>query len=170
MSFVTRYFLDTEFNESPGSLQLISIGLVDEHGREFYAISSEFEESRANVFVRQNVLPRLGSTPRESLRSIRDRLLTFVGDTRPEFWGYFADYDWVLFCWIFGTMVELPKGWPMFCMDLKQLMHEHDIRRFQLPELPAGKAHNALVDAQWLREAHSAAQDILHRRAGTVCV
>lgn len=164
MPILTRYFIDTEFIENPGTLQLISVGLVDERGRDFYAVSSEFDESLANDFVRQNVLPKLGSVPRESLRSIRERLLDFVGGTRPEFWGYFADYDWVLFCWIFGAMVDLPRGWPQYCLDLKQVMHEYDIRRFQLPDLPKGQAHNALTDARWLREAHTATWDIVHRR------
>ncbi len=37
-----------------------------------------------------------------------------------EFNAYFADYDWVVFCSLFGTMMDLPKGFPMYCRDLKQ--------------------------------------------------
>lgn len=37
-----------------------------------------------------------------------------------EFYGYYADYDWVVFCWLFGKMKDLPKGFPMYCIDLKQ--------------------------------------------------
>ncbi len=40
---------------------------------------------------------------------------------RPEFWAYYADYDWVVLCQLFGTMMDLPAHWPMFCMDIKQL-------------------------------------------------
>lgn len=42
----------------------------------------------------------------------------------PEFYGYYADYDWVLFCSLFGTMMDLPKGYPMYCRDLKQMFDE----------------------------------------------
>lgn len=38
----------------------------------------------------------------------------------PEFYAYYADYDWVVFCWLFGRMIDLPKGFPMYCKDLKQ--------------------------------------------------
>lgn len=37
-----------------------------------------------------------------------------------SFYGYFSDYDWVVFCQLFGRMVDLPKGFPMYCIDLKQ--------------------------------------------------
>lgn len=39
-----------------------------------------------------------------------------------EFYAYYADYDWVAFCWLFGKMMDLPKGFPMYCIDLKQEM------------------------------------------------
>ena len=41
-----------------------------------------------------------------------------------EFYAYYADYDWVVFCWIFGRMIDLPKGFPMYCNDLKQSLDE----------------------------------------------
>lgn len=64
----------------------------------------------------------------------------------PEFWGYYADYDWVVFCWIFGTMMELPEGWPMYCKDLKQLADEWGIKYDHLKQ---ENEHNALDDAKW---------------------
>lgn len=42
----------------------------------------------------------------------------------PEFYGYYCDYDWVVFCWLFGKMIDLPKGFPMYCIDLKQTYDE----------------------------------------------
>lgn len=45
-------------------------------------------------------------------------------DNDPRFYAYYADYDWVVFCWLFGTMMELPKGFPMYCRDLKQMYDE----------------------------------------------
>ena len=40
-----RYFYDTEFIENGRTIELISIGVVAEDGREFYAISTEFDAS-----------------------------------------------------------------------------------------------------------------------------
>ena len=34
---------------------------------------------------------------------------------------YYADYDWVALCQLYGRMLDLPGRWPMFCRDLKQL-------------------------------------------------
>jgi hypothetical protein len=69
---------------------------------------------------------------------------------KPEFWAYYADYDWVVLCQLFGTMMELPKGWPMYCRDIKQLADS-----LGNPKLPApGKdEHYALADARWNRLA-----------------
>ena len=39
-----------------------------------------------------------------------------------EFYGYYCDYDWVCFSWLFGKMIDLPTGFPMYCIDLKQEM------------------------------------------------
>ena len=168
-----RYFIDTEFNERPGLLDLISIALVAEDGREFYAISNEFDEGTCNAWVKANVLPKL---PRRQVRVALDKsgapfytplppwmqradiaegIRALVGeDPKPEFWGYFADYDWVAFCWLFGAMVDLPKGWPMFCLDLEQQMYLNGLSKKDLPPQPSeSEAHDALVDARWIRDA-----------------
>lgn len=55
--------------------------------------------------------------------------------TDPEFYGYFADYDWVLFCSLFGKMINLPKGFPYYCKDLKQMLDD--------------KADNLLFSKRW---------------------
>jgi len=45
-------------------------------------------------------------------------------DRKPKFYGYYADYDWCAFCWLFGKMIDLPTGFPMYCIDLKQTLDE----------------------------------------------
>ena len=70
---------------------------------------------------------------------------------KPEFWGYFADYDWVALCQLFGAMMDLPKGWPMYCRDIKQWCD--DLGNPRLP--PEGKdEHHALADARWAKNAY----------------
>lgn len=45
-----------------------------------------------------------------------------MGYHQPEFWGYYGDYDWVVFCSLFGKMINLPQGFPMYLRDLKQAL------------------------------------------------
>ena len=177
---MSKYFLDTEFIEGfhkplfgkkRHHIDLISIGLYCEDGRTFYKISSEYDYKDADGWVRENViLPAYKHAVHGDARNhytaqnfhklhgfpngyIRGLLLDFFAlDKTPiEIYGYFSDYDWVLFCSIFGTMIELPKGYPMYCIDLKQMMMERGLdstwKRKACPD-PEDE-HNALADAKW---------------------
>jgi hypothetical protein len=148
-----RYFIDTEFIEQAFYLDPITIAVVAEDGREFYAGNKEHDASRADAWVHENVLSKLpppGAMLWMSKAEIAAGLRAFVGaDPAPEFWAYYASYDWVLFCWLLGgRMIDIPKGWPMYCMDLRQVMRERGIQRESLPPDPVD-AHNALADARW---------------------
>jgi hypothetical protein len=149
---MTRYFIDTEFVEDGVTIDLISIGVVAEDGRELYLESTQVPWHRASEWVNENVRPHLlgGNWPVPETE-IAKRLLSFIGDDTPEFWGYYADYDWVVICQLYGTMMDLPEGWPMFCMDLKQLAVS--LGDPCLPE-QASTEHHALADARWNREAY----------------
>lgn len=140
-----KYFLDTEFIEYPCSIELISIGIIAEDGRSYYAVSSEYNVDKANQWVKDNVIAKLGTHYARPIEQIKKDILEFIGTDKPEFWGYYADYDWVVFCWIFGTMMELPKGFPMYCRDIKQLCDS--LGNPRLPEM-TGEEHNALEDAK----------------------
>ena len=55
-----KYWMDTEFIERPYTIDLISIGLVAEDGREFYAeISGDFGSSHQRLSSQAFGLPRL---------------------------------------------------------------------------------------------------------------
>jgi len=148
-----KYFIDTEFSERGRlfPIQLISIGIVAEDGRTFYAVSAEFDEENCSDWVKQNVLPHVLDEAPMSIWTIAESVKLFVGDDKPEFWGYYADYDWVVFCQMFGSMIDLPKGWPMFCRDIKQLCVDKGN-----PELPkqSSTEHDALNDARWNKLAY----------------
>ena len=145
------YYLDTEFIEYPCTIDLVSIGIVSGDGQTFYSISSEFDESRASDWVKENVIAHLDG-PRQSREGIREGILALVGDDRvPAFWGYYADYDWVAFCWIFGSMIDLPKHFPKYCRDLKQELDQ--VGNPKIPFEPEHE-HHALSDAKWNRRLH----------------
>lgn len=149
-----RYYLDTEFIERGyEKIELISIGLAAEDGREFYAVASDgWDESHASDWVRANVLPFLGDGERFTRQVIALSIQDFVGaGERPEVWGYYSDYDWVLLCQLFGTMMDLPESWPKYCLDVKQLAVSMGNPR--LPKQIAGE-HNALADARHIKVMH----------------
>lgn len=143
-----RFWFDTEFIEDGKTIDLMSIGVVAEDGRTYYAESEECDLSRATPWVKENVVPYLTGikTPRAH---IAQRLIEFMGH-KPEIWAYYADYDWVALCQLFGTMMDLPKGWPMYCRDVKQLCDS-----IGNPKLPPqqDKEHHALYDAEWTKQA-----------------
>jgi hypothetical protein len=164
-----KYFYDTEFIEDGTTIDLISIGVVADNGREFYAISTEFNPKKASQWVKDNVLVHLPErnvnltdpfvSPRikeesqawMSCAEIMKRLFHFIGDDKPEFWGYYSAYDHVALCQLFGTMMDLPKGWPMYTRDLKQWCDA--LGNPKLPEQGKGE-HHALADAKWNRAVY----------------
>lgn len=147
-----RIFFDTEFIEDGKTIELISIGLVRDDGKELYLESDRVDWSKANPWVLENVRPHLkGEEFQLHPDDIIENVVRFCGK-QPEFWAYYADYDWVLLCQMFGSMMQLPRHWPMFCMDLKQLAVM--LGSPQLPE-PKGTEHNALDDARWNAEVYS---------------
>jgi hypothetical protein len=152
---VYRYFYDCEFIEDGTTVDLVSIGVVDEYGREFYAVSTEFDDSRAVPWVRRNVLDKLPSPADRAWRSrerIRDDLYDFLVEPirdRPgeqlELWAWFAAYDHVVLAQLWGAMPALPREIPRYTKELRQLWDDRG--RPPLPDADAAR-HDALVDAR----------------------
>lgn len=192
-----KYFFDCEFIEGFRKplfakrhhfIDLISIGVVAEDGREYHAICCEYDYKDADNWVKENViLPLYISTVKGDQRNhitaegfhkvhgrtidqIRYDLFSFffpgatsewIG-TSDELWkaeksekvklyGYYSAYDHVLLCSIFGRMIDLPNGMPMFTIDLKQMMEERGLTKEWKHSIcpdPEGE-HNALIDAKW---------------------
>jgi hypothetical protein len=165
-----RYWFDCEFIEDGRTIDLISIGVVAEDGREFYAQNGDCQLVHASDWVRANVVPHLrgltvpedGSLlfadydPAEWLdyADIGPTLRAFVGDDTPEWWGSCSAYDHVALCQLFGRMIDLPKGWPFYTNDIQQWAHQLGLPRDWDEKLPTvGTAHDALNDACWTRSA-----------------
>jgi hypothetical protein len=145
-----RLFYDCEFIEDGRTIELVSIGMVDEDGREFYAVSTEFDPERAGPWVRANVLPKLPPPASSSWRSreqIKSDLLEFVGQRGEEIelWAWFAAYDHVVLAQLWGAMPDLPRKLPRFTRDLRQRWE--DVGKPKLPN-PPDDAHDALADAR----------------------
>lgn len=250
-----KYFIDTEFLEgtqdktifgikygkTKPTIDLISIGIVAEDGREYYAISKDFNlkeawnrydlkinkhfpqgsEYNKEYWIRDNVLfsiwkdlvakdvqwykdmwrkvptytgaynpkdhyfnysnlKRLindyGKTNKQIAEEVKEfvyicsNLSNQIEDYQIKYWGkeipiefyaYYADYDWVAFCWLFGKMLDLPEGFPMYCNDLKQELDRLDKIHSPLTSIKKLKEfplqtneHNAIADARWNKELY----------------
>lgn len=148
-----KYFIDEEFLEDGRTIELISIGIVAEDGREYYAevdLEADVLERVLNHdWLMANVWPHL-SGDMKSREQIRDEVTTFITGNHPEFWGYCSAYDWVALNQLFGSMVDHPTKWPFYCNDIAQLAHSKGINHRAFPK-QFSALHNALEDARWTK-------------------
>ena len=166
---ITNVFLDTEFNHD--TLELLSIALVKENGDHLYRVVSGVDYSKCDEFVRDTVVPLLleGFEPikvmssREQLKKDIENFLHGNGEYY-KIWAWFSSYDWVLFQRLWGKNKVLPLQIPYYCNDWRQKLDDIGLRfsprLYQFDKL---RKHNALYDAQVLREAFMSA-----RKAGKV--
>ncbi|WP_229674585.1 polyadenylate-specific 3'-exoribonuclease AS [Nakamurella endophytica] len=157
---VARYFYDCEFIEDGRTIELVSIGVAAEDGREYYAVSTEFDPGRAGTWVRRNVIDKLPGPADRAWRSratIRDELLDFF--TAPglpvELWAWYAAYDHVVLAQLWGAMPALPREIPKLTREIRQ--HWEAAGCPPIPE--AGRdRHDALADARLGRARWLAAE------------
>jgi len=155
-----KYFLDTEFIERGYGhpMNLVSVAILAEDGREYYAQNYTVDFQRANPFVRDNVLPFLDEwdkrhwfqrpEPWYAPAEIATDIMAFIGtEPSPEFWGYYSDYDWVILTQLFGGMDRHPENWPYYCRDLRQWLDDHALSHISQGD----DIHHALIDARWIR-------------------
>ena len=174
-----KYFHDTEFLEDGRTIELISIGIVCDDGREYYAVNADLpmDKIREHDWLLRNVMPSLPLTNRAALNKYLDqspdlfprmKLETLDVDTKtstvkphwvianevrdfllasrpPELWAWFGAYDHVALAQLWGTMMMIPKGIPMYTNDIRSLVDWTGVH--ELPKQAEG-VHNALSDAR----------------------
>jgi hypothetical protein len=177
-----KVFYDTEFLEDGSTIELISIGMVAEDGRELYLVNEAIEADPLYTrighhdWLMKNVIPHLPLRERDpieqphaqyagrfhldakdnrvvSRRYIRNAVRDFVlGTPEPELWAWYGAYDHVVLAQLFGRMIHLPAGFPMWTNDLRQ-----EVQRRGDPSLPKQESveHDALADARWVRDAYA---------------
>jgi hypothetical protein len=169
-----RIYYDTEFLEDGRTIELISIGMVADDGREYYAVNRGMpvRRIRKHPWLMENVVPSLPNAPGDArlyqpkrwlfnyaspyvfTRSqIADGVRRFIQKTpEPELWAWYGAYDHVVLCQLWGAMIDLPKGVPMWTNDLKQ--EAQRLGNPDLPPLDGAIEHNALHDAREVRSRH----------------
>lgn len=161
-----NYYLDTEFDQTGPTVELISLALVCEDGRELYLINPEARPT--DPWLITNVMQRLYAvTNAPTVLPIpvpqwKRMILDFIGDDRPRFWAYYAAHDWFLFSRLFGTFEQFPTGFPQLCFDIEQYRHfAYAMGRTIILPAQNSTKHNALNDARWCRDAHRTIMEAL---------
>lgn len=131
-------YIDTEFNSFRGPL--MSVALVDETGRAFYAVLPPPTGDELDPWVRANVVPVLGQAS-EPLYQVQSRMESFL--LAYESIHVVADYptDLLHFCWLLETLPGERIATPPLTMGV----YRH------LNTSASVVPHNALADAQALR-------------------
>ena len=105
-------FLDTEFTKFSYP-DLISLALVAEDGREFYAERTDYRQNECSAFVQETVLPLLGRVPGAACTSkeLTDRVRAWFA-ALPEPATIVFDYetDWHLLA---VAMLGRPQKKPL---------------------------------------------------------
>lgn len=147
-----RVFTDTEFTDLyDPEPELISIGMVADDNREFYAECTDFDPSRCSNFVTLEVLPRLGApdTTRLNRIALKRAALTWLATIpQPEI-AVDYDGDWKLLRALLGSDVPARLTAINVWKDVAAGKIE---RFFLLNDVPQ---HHALYDARALHYALS---------------
>ena len=167
-----KYFYDLEFLEDGETIDLISIGIVDSNGREYYAVNGDMDIDRIHrhEWLRENVVPHLPLTRGHVTFTGRDwdldwdsgcvkdqwQIAQEVSDflipdeEGLQLWADYGAYDHVRLMQLWGPMIEKPEHLPMWTHDLQQYA-ESVCNRFEVDIQPQPRAdrtaHNALHDA-----------------------
>jgi len=94
-----KFFYDFEFMEEPGSIEVISVGIVtrENDGPELYLCNRDADLTKANGWVKENVIPRLPEATSDlwvSKKRIRDEVERFLAPSKKnpvELWGYYSN-------------------------------------------------------------------------------
>jgi len=167
----TKIFFDTEFTGLHQNTTLISIGLISECGKSFYAELTDYDKGQIDEWLQNNVISNLILPKNLGLGSkgvgvegfvgnssfIKEELIKFLTQFEEvEMWSDCLSYDWVLFNQIFGHAFNIPKNVYYIPFDICTLFYskgiDPDISREKFAEMmDDSKKHNALWDAKVIK-------------------
>lgn len=178
---MTKVFFDTEFTGLHQGTTLISIGLVADNDKAFYAELTDYDPLQINDWLRKNVLanltleaalqgrPRGVSALKTVVRGdkalVAAELKTWLALFGPvQMWSDCLAYDWVL---LNALLADYTNGYPQLPaqvhyipMDICTLFQvkgiDPDVSREEYMGVPnrAGDKHNALWDAQVIKACY----------------
>lgn len=138
-----KIFFDTEFTGLHKDTTLISIGMVAENGKKFYAEFTDYDGKQCNDWIQDNVLAytilqgnedmarALGeNTDTTVVIGCIDSILLELKEwlsqfNEVQFVSDVCHYDFVLLIDLFGTAFDLPKNVSASCHDINQDISRH---------------------------------------------
>lgn len=157
-------FLDTEFTDF-AKPDLISLALVAEDGREFYAERTDYRQNECSAFVHETVLPLLGRVPGAACTSkeLTDRVRAwFAAFPEPATVIFDFQTDWDLLA---GAMPGRPLdsfATPLY-LDGYAITHPFFEKAQNLVYNHAWPPHHALADARALMAGYRAWRPFMER-------
>ena len=176
-----KIFFDTEFTGLHKDTTLISIGLIDENGRTFYAEFTDYDESQCDDWIKENVINHLRRKGTHNLywecydkinketsivgtkSQIKEKLEDWLSIyDEVELVSDVCHYDMVLFINIWGGAFDIPRNVNAACHDINQDIAVY----YNISEIEAfdksreeiiksynieGDKHNALYDAKVIK-------------------
>lgn len=158
-----KVFFDTEFTGLHQGTTLISIGLIDENGRSFYAELMDYDRAQCDDWINDNVIAHLTGEHLVTTRKLKKQLedwFMFYAPGAVQMWSDCLAYDWVLFNQIFGGAFKIPKAIYYIPFDLCTLFElkgiDPDINREQYAgSITDARKHNSMHDALVIRACYN---------------
>lgn len=174
-----KVFFDTEFTGLHKETTLISIGLVDENGRTFYAEFSDYYEVQCDKWIYENVIKNLKWSKEGPLDNFVNLYKNEEGQDKWEAYGtkeyirtvlidWFTKYeevelvsdvchyDMVLFIDIFGSAWTIPAVVNPACHDINQDIAKHfnisEREAFDLSREGIIESYNKKLLPHWPKE------------------
>lgn len=181
-----KVFFDTEFTGLHQNTTLISIGLIAEDGRTFYAELTDYDKAQVDDWLQKNVIENLIVNQerehyyrivegdwliRDHSQIVASRLEEWLSlYPSVEMWSDCLSYDWVLFGQLFGHAFNIPKNVYYIPFDICTLFKaagvDPDVSR---EEFARGgvywfaedqvRKHNALWDARIIKACYDRLQN-----------
>lgn len=136
-------FFDTEFTGLHKDTTLISIGIVAENGKKFYAEFTDYDREQCTSWISDNVLPntilggnqdlvkQVGADDNTTTVIAKKELLMIELEKwlnqfdEIQFVSDVCHYDFILLIDIFGEAFDLPKKVSPVCHDINQDIARH---------------------------------------------
>ena len=131
-----KVFFDCEFTGLQKDTELISIGMVSENGKLFYAEFTDYDKSKVDDWIQENVIDNLifnkhniletDTFLRGTKEKIKEKLTSWLSQFNTvDLVSDVCHFDMVLFTDIFGSAFDLPDNVTPACYDINQ-----DIQRY----------------------------------------
>lgn len=137
-----KLFFDTEFTGLHKNTTLISVGIIDEDGKDFYAEFNDYDKKQVSSWIQENVIKLLYFNKYNkdiklvndnsikcsgSKKFIKNELLHWISKyDEIEFVSDVCHYDFVLLIdLLYGNALEIPYCVFPCCYDINQKISEY---------------------------------------------